>query len=128
MKVFHHPDTLLHNPSHEILGGKEVNYFESPSRITIIKDALEADPDNFDLTDSLDNTVNLKEWILKVHDSDYVDYLEHAYESWVKDGGNEVCSDESSIVSAASVLSNIRKLFSQKHSRGSGCCPTRRTY
>lgn len=32
---------------------------------------------------------NISEAISKVHDAGYVDYLEHAYESWVEDGGSK---------------------------------------
>ena len=117
MKVFHHPDTLLHDPSHEILGGKETSYFESPTRITLIKNALEEDPDNFELSDSLDEFKDIKDWILKVHDPDYIDYLSSAYEFWVRDGGNKVCTNSSIAVAAG--LSTHRKPCSQMHFHGS---------
>ena len=90
MKVFHHPDTLLHDPSHEILAGKEIQYYESPKRIELIKSALLEQPDNFVLSDKLDESLDLKFWISKVHDNDYYEYLESAYEYWTKSGRAEV--------------------------------------
>jgi hypothetical protein len=40
MKVVHLDDCLLHNPPREILSGKEISYFESPTRYLAIRDAL----------------------------------------------------------------------------------------
>ncbi|KAL5476528.1 hypothetical protein ACEPAI_3385 [Sanghuangporus weigelae] len=90
MKIFWHPDCLLHNPPHEIFDGRETLYLEAPSRIGIIKDALEKEPQHFQITDNLDETLDLKKWILKVHEQEYLEYLEAAYEEWVADGGDEV--------------------------------------
>ncbi|KAH8119807.1 Arginase/deacetylase [Phellopilus nigrolimitatus] len=88
MKVFYHADCLLHNPPFEILG-KEVPYLETPSRLSIIQKALSEKPGNFEISDELDNNIDLREWILKIHESEYLDYLETAYDTWVSDGGDE---------------------------------------
>ena len=89
MRVFTHPDCLLHNPSHEVLGGKEVNYYESPQRLGIIRAALAEDP-SFTISEELDNSLNLKEWMLEIHDPGYVDFLQDAYEELKAHGGDEV--------------------------------------
>lgn len=89
MKVIHHPDCLLHNPLHEILSGRLVPYLESPSRIEYIKQALKEDG-SFDLSDEVNNELDLKQYILEVHDSDYIEYLETAYDKWVEEGGETV--------------------------------------
>lgn len=90
MRVFWHPDCLLHDPSHEILDGRETKYLEAPERIKIIKQALEEEPQHFQISDSLDETLNLEEWILKVHHQEYLEYLKTAYDNWIDDGGDEV--------------------------------------
>lgn len=65
-------------------------YLEEPSRVTIIKKTLTQEPGHFQLTDKLDDTLDLKEWIVRVHELEYLEYLENAYADWVADGGNEV--------------------------------------
>ena len=90
MKVFYHLDCLLHNPPTEFLDGKPVPYLESPSRITIIKSTLQEEPSYFDITDKLDDDLDLKQWILTVHENAYLDYLEKGYDDWIADGGDEV--------------------------------------
>ncbi|PAV22577.1 acetylpolyamine aminohydrolase [Pyrrhoderma noxium] len=89
MKVFYHLDCLLHNPPTEILDGKPVPYLESPSRITIIKSTLQEEPSYFDITDKLDDDLDLKKWVLTVHENAYLDYLEKGYDDWIADGGDE---------------------------------------
>ena len=89
MKVVFSKECLLHDPPFEVLGGQRVPYFEKPERLTIIENELRSN--GFQLSDELDQDIDLKEHILRVHSADYLDYLETAYETWVKQGGNEVC-------------------------------------
>jgi acetoin utilization deacetylase AcuC-like enzyme len=74
----------LHAAPHEFLDGRLIPPYESPERATMLHDAIEhADlgpirpPEAFGL-----------EPIRAVHDADYLDYLEHAYERWVAAGGD----------------------------------------
>lgn len=91
MKVIFHDDCLLHNPPYEILSGHVVPYFESPSRLQLIKETLKKYPsDQFELCNELDFDLDVKDCCLKVHTKDYLDYLETAYDEWVKAGGDEV--------------------------------------
>ncbi|KAI5121835.1 hypothetical protein M0805_003269 [Coniferiporia weirii] len=88
MKVYYHTDCLLHDPPYELLG-RETTYLESPSRLTIIHKTLSEEPEIFELSDELDNKIDLKSYILRVHEPDYLSYLESAYDAWVSDGGDE---------------------------------------
>ncbi|QRV94130.1 histone deacetylase family protein [Ceratobasidium sp. AG-Ba] len=88
----------LHNPETEILSGKPVPYLESPERMKrIISHLLKDDRTkgwtwiDVDSNDMRHNAVlpNISEAISRVHDAGYVEYLEHAYKSWVEDGGSK---------------------------------------
>lgn len=89
MKVFFDTDCLLHNPPHEFLSGKQVPYHEAPARILQIKEALERDPLLFQLAQT-DLDIDVKKHALDVHTPDYLEYLEHAYAEWIKDGNDKV--------------------------------------
>ncbi|KLO20620.1 Arginase/deacetylase [Schizopora paradoxa] len=88
MKVIFSKECLLHDPPFEVLGGQRVPYFEKPERLTIIENELRSN--GFEISEELDPDIELKEHILRVHSADYLDYLETAYETWVKQGGNEI--------------------------------------
>lgn len=78
-------DHRLHHPPHELLDGSLITPYEDPQRVEIILDAIlrqEIGPviqpqALLDLDD-----------IRRVHHTDYLSYLEHAYTSWVEAGGN----------------------------------------
>ncbi|EJD03548.1 Arginase/deacetylase [Fomitiporia mediterranea MF3/22] len=90
MKVFYDSDCLLHNPPYEILDGKQTPYHESPSRINIIRNVLAREPEKFQISDTLNDDLDLKKWTSTVHQPEYLDYLETAYDTWVSDGGDEI--------------------------------------
>lgn len=91
MKVFFHDDCLCHNPPFEILSGNLVPYFESPSRVQLIKETLETSSSGqFDLCNELDFNLDVKECCLRIHTADYLHYLETAYDDWVKAGGDVI--------------------------------------
>lgn len=54
MLVFHHPDCLVHNPPTEILSGNPVPYKESPERLRVVRDALQADHTRYELVQAPD--------------------------------------------------------------------------
>ncbi|TDL26404.1 Arginase/deacetylase, partial [Rickenella mellea] len=88
MRVIYNLDCRLHDPPHEILSGQLVDYLESPSRLDYILKALTTDP-IFELSDAIEESIDLNKYILQVHDKDYLSYLETAYERWVEDGGDK---------------------------------------
>lgn len=90
MKVFWDPNCLLHDPPYEILSGYKVPYFESPSRLQVIKKELEEYPSLFqiELTDSSSGSIDILSHIEMVHGRGYLSYLRNAYEEWVRDGGS----------------------------------------
>ncbi|KAM5539348.1 hypothetical protein V8D89_006982 [Ganoderma adspersum] len=89
MKVFWHPQSLLHDPPHEILSGRLVPYLESPDRLQKIKTALEQD-DSFEIDSAQDDwPPDIRNHILAVHAKDYVEYLETIYDEWVAIGGDK---------------------------------------
>jgi acetoin utilization deacetylase AcuC-like enzyme len=92
MKVFWDPNCLLHDPPYEILSGYKVPYFESPSRLQVIKKELEEYPSLFqiELTDSSSGSIDILSHIEMVHGRGYLSYLRNAYEEWVRDGGSAV--------------------------------------
>jgi acetoin utilization deacetylase AcuC-like enzyme len=83
MIVVFSPDHTLHAPPHEFFDGALIPVFESPERVTIILEALEAAaigpvvaPRSFGM-----------EPLRAVHAPEYLAYLERAYEQWVAAGG-----------------------------------------
>ncbi|KAH7101791.1 Arginase/deacetylase [Auriculariales sp. MPI-PUGE-AT-0066] len=86
MQVFHHPSCLVHDPPHEILSGQPVPYKESPDRLVLVRDALAADSAQYDLKQVPD--FDAMKYVSLVHSSEYIDYLETAYERWVSEGGD----------------------------------------
>lgn len=93
MKVFWDPDCLLHNPPYELLSGDKIPYIESPNRLELIKKALEEYPSLFSLelascSSSKDSDVT--RYVEMVHSREYLNYLSHAYDNWVRIGGSTV--------------------------------------
>ncbi|CAG8518335.1 8661_t:CDS:2 [Diversispora eburnea] len=86
MKVFYSDVCLKHAPQNEILSGNFVEYLESPSRITLIKEHLSQFPEKFEICSHLDYGI---EPILSIHDNDYIEYLKTAYIEWCKAGGDK---------------------------------------
>jgi acetoin utilization deacetylase AcuC-like enzyme len=83
MKTVFSPIQLHHNPAREFLDGAWVEYLESPRRAEMILKAVcdaklgeVIPPDDFGL-----------EPIRAVHAEHYLDYLQHAYERWIEQGG-----------------------------------------
>ncbi|KAF8583540.1 Arginase/deacetylase [Ramaria rubella] len=93
MKVVHSDDCLLHNPPHEILSGKHIEYLESPARYLAIRKALaqrdyETDNDgSFEFVEA-QTDFETYEHITSVHTPEYVEYMKTAYEEWTRDGGD----------------------------------------
>ncbi len=82
MIVVHSPHHILHNPPKEFISNHIEAYGESPERAEIILEALMDHPDvelkraeQFDLIH-----------FYKIHSSDYLAYLQTAYEEWVAAG------------------------------------------
>ena len=105
MKVFWHPDCLLHNPPSEIISGDKVPYCESPARLQVIKKELERYPSlfTFELASSssessLNLPMHISHYVRMVHSEEYLRYLSDAYDNWVRIGGNTVPLPLSSLV------------------------------
>lgn len=84
MYCIYAPAHELHDPPHEFYDGALIPVFETPERAAIILRALNTSglgpvlpPRSFGL-----------EPLRAVHSDDYLDYLAHAYDRWVKAGGN----------------------------------------
>ncbi|KAH9969117.1 hypothetical protein BC827DRAFT_1258004 [Russula dissimulans] len=94
MKVFWDPDCLLHDPPYEILSGDKQPYFESPARLLLIKNELEANPSLFSLESASSSSQNpgldIIRYVEMVHGREYLDYLRNAYDNWVRSGGSTV--------------------------------------
>lgn len=124
MKVFFHDDCLLHNPPYEILAGNQVPYFESPSRVLLIKETMDKYSDGqFDLCDELDFDLDVKKCCLRIHTADYLHYLETAYDDWVKAGGDKVQLPFYRCLSSSTVCF-FRSLFYPTHSLVHLCSST----
>jgi acetoin utilization deacetylase AcuC-like enzyme len=98
MKLFYSADCALHNPEFEILSGRPVTYLESPDRMSRIISHLKRDDRtknwqwvdiDSDDANSSGRPIDASLAISKVHDSEYIQYLQHAYELWVQDGGSK---------------------------------------
>lgn len=83
MKTFFAPAQLRHNPAHEFLDGRWVDYHESPQRAEMILKAVRAadlgavdEPTDFGI-----------EPIRAIHADHYLDYLQTAYARWLEQGG-----------------------------------------
>jgi acetoin utilization deacetylase AcuC-like enzyme len=77
-------DHALHDAPHELLDGRLIPPHEAPRRATMILNAVEQaalgpvqPPRAFGMAP-----------IRAIHDDDYLEYLEHAYERWVAAGGD----------------------------------------
>ncbi|RGB27523.1 hypothetical protein C1646_630380 [Rhizophagus diaphanus] len=75
MKVFYSEVCLKHAPKHEIISGNLIDYLEYLNSLS-----------NFDFVSPNDYGLDP---ILSVHSKDYVEYLQTAYEEWIKNGGNK---------------------------------------
>lgn len=82
MIVIHSPQHILHNPPKEFISNQVVAYGESPERAELLLEALMDVPDakllraeQFDL-----------QHFHKVHGTDYLNYLQTAYDEWVSAG------------------------------------------
>lgn len=95
--IVYSPLSLLHNPPHEILSGCVQPYFESPERYHRILSALLDDSSRYtahelEVTRDSVETKELKEAVARVHEEDYLVFLEEIYEEWIKEGGSKVRS------------------------------------
>lgn len=81
--IFSH-EHALHAAPHEFLDGRLIAPYESPARAAMIVAALEQA--------TLGPIVPPRQFgsapIRAIHDAEYLDYLEHAYEHWVAAGGD----------------------------------------
>ncbi|KAF9433882.1 hypothetical protein BGZ76_008864 [Entomortierella beljakovae] len=78
--------TTLHTPQYEFLSGEQTQYFESPERREAILSYLVAHPEIFQVTEHVEDFGY--EPIKRVHKKDFLEYLETAYEEWIKEGGH----------------------------------------
>jgi acetoin utilization deacetylase AcuC-like enzyme len=90
MKVFWDPDCLLHNPPYEIVSGEKIPYVESPDRLRVIKKALEDHPSSFTFESTSLSSQDITHCVEMVHSREYLNYLSHAYDNWVRTGGSTV--------------------------------------
>lgn len=86
MKVFLDDECLLHHPPHEILSGELQVYYETPQRLLRIRKAVEGNA-AFQI-ESADSLIDVREFALRVHSEDYIEYLESAFRLWVEEGGD----------------------------------------
>ncbi|GAA6009689.1 hypothetical protein JCM11491_001059 [Sporobolomyces phaffii] len=91
--VVHCPLSLSHNPPHEILSGCVQPYFESPERYRIILDALVRDTETYvehrvDLEPQDVELQDLKGAVERVHEREYIAFLEEIYDEWIAEGGS----------------------------------------
>ncbi|KAH7339503.1 Arginase/deacetylase [Rhizoctonia solani] len=98
MKLFYSNECTLHNPGFEILSGNAVPYLESPSRMSAIMSHLSQLKEQDrgwsweDVDGDSSSEENLLETIKLAHQPEYVEYLQNAYEIWVRDGGSKAQS------------------------------------
>lgn len=118
MKVVFSKECLLHDPPFEVLAGEKVPYFEKPKRLTLIEDELRSK--GFEISEELDWNIGLKHHILCVHSAEYLEYLETAHESWVKQGGNEVSLINFNFKTFSAVCTH--QPLGRCHSRGISTC------
>ncbi|KAG0260108.1 hypothetical protein BG011_002127 [Mortierella polycephala] len=78
--------TTMHTPQYEFLSGAETHYYESPERREVILKYLQEHPDSFEITERVEDFG--LDPISKVHKKDFLQYLEHAYEEWIEEGGH----------------------------------------
>ncbi len=85
MKIIFSENTKLHNPAKEFISHSIIDYAESPKRMSEILDSLK-------LIDEIDilppEEFNMED-ILKIHSSQYISYLQTAYENWIAAGLNK---------------------------------------
>ena len=92
MKVFWNPDCLLHNPLYDTprYSGEKSPYLESPDRLQVIKKALEEYPSLFSFELASPSLQDVTRCVEKVHSREYLNYLSHTYDDWVRTGGSTV--------------------------------------
>ncbi|KAF9403159.1 hypothetical protein BGZ94_004690 [Podila epigama] len=78
--------TQMHTPAFEILGGAETHFYESPERRDIIHGYLSEHPEYFEITEKFSDFG--EDPIRRVHKKELLEFLETAYEEWIKEGGN----------------------------------------
>ncbi|KAF9100918.1 hypothetical protein BGX27_000189 [Mortierella sp. AM989] len=78
--------TTMHTPQYEFLSGAQTQYYESPERREAILKYLESNPEAFEITEHVEDFGY--EPIKRVHKQDFLEYLETAYEEWIKEGGH----------------------------------------
>lgn len=85
MKVIYSEKHKLHHPTKEFISLNLIEYAESPDRMNIILESLKwmngieiIPPEEFGI-----------EHFLKVHSSDYIEYLQSAYQNWINAGLNK---------------------------------------
>ncbi|KAG0337959.1 hypothetical protein BG004_007430 [Podila humilis] len=78
--------TQMHTPAFEILGGAESQFYESPARREAIAGYLAEHPESFEISE------NFKDFgegpIRRVHKKELLEFLETAYDDWIKEGGH----------------------------------------
>jgi hypothetical protein len=106
MRIFFHNDQLKHDPKHEILGGRVVDYMETPSRaLSVLAACASCRSDGSALGTVTQPDDNGMQPILAVHSAEFVEHSKtrnappplppsprtHAfavYARWVAEGGN----------------------------------------
>ncbi|KAG0030151.1 hypothetical protein BGZ81_003019 [Podila clonocystis] len=78
--------TQMHTPGFEILGGAETHFYESPERREAIAGYLAEHPESFEITEEFSDFGEGP--IRRVHKKELLEFLETAYEEWIKEGGS----------------------------------------
>ncbi len=75
MRIFFHSDQLKHNPKHEILGGRVVDYMETPSRaLSILAACANCRSDGTALGPVTEPRDNGMDPILAIHSAEFVEH------------------------------------------------------
>ena len=99
MEVFFDEECLLYNPPYEILSGKLQSYYETPKRLSQIRETLEGEA-TFQIRNP-DRSIDVRKRALQVHSEDYIQYLESAFQLWVDGGGDPKVRTRRVIVTVA---------------------------
>ncbi|KAI7852923.1 hypothetical protein BDC45DRAFT_558219 [Circinella umbellata] len=83
MDVIYNEDCLLHDPPFEATRGQVKPYLECPARLESIKKFIDSQPQQFNVVRPQDYSVTP---ILRVHEQDYVEFLQTIYKEWVDSG------------------------------------------
>ncbi|KAJ7246514.1 putative acetylpolyamine aminohydrolase [Mycena rebaudengoi] len=94
--VLHCPLSLLHDPPHEILSGALQPYFESPERYHRILNELASSTNYTPISFDWKREGIQEEWLMTalraIHPQEYLDFLAHIYEEWIKEGGSRAAA------------------------------------